>query len=405
MRDLTTAGEEAAVFRVLEDVFAGRDPTTRLAGLQERYGDDAAFALLVHHAGDDNTLLHLGAYADNVAWLSCVLARGSTDINVRNANGETPLHWAAKMNSTASVDVLLNAGADVDARDKSLSCPLHVAAGQGHPEMVALLLNRRCDAAAVDGDGASALAVARQQLQRLSQAHNSQQQQPSSSARKEKEAGPGRRNAYMAVITVLKRHAQGPAVATAVVAAATADSPPRGRGLVREPSCMRSTDRSRSPSPKAAAAKALRSAHRVDPLQEPPKPAFYIPKVRGVDAPSRGRCARVDSLVLLILTPPLHHLHVGGVRTGLLHHIVRVGRRGRGRHAAYQAQAQVQEPVPLVPPGLCLRVVGPRWRHPVVCAGGAQVAAEGGHLAHEASLQRPPQPGQHAAVRGRRGAG
>jgi len=401
MRDLTTAGEEAAVFRVLEDVFAGRDPTSRLAGLQERYGDAAAFALLLHHAGDDNTLLHLGAYADNVAWLSCVLARGPTDVNVRNANGETPLHWAAKMNSTASVDVLLNAGADVDARDKSLSCPLHVAASQGHPEMVALLLNRRCDAAAVDGDGASALAVARQQLQRLSQAHKTQQQQPSSSARKEKEADPGRRNAYMAVITVLKRHAQGPAVATAVVAAATADSPPRGRGLVREPSYMRSTDRSRSPSPKAAAAKALRSAHRVDPLQEPPKPAFYIPKVRGVASK-----LLIDAATDLgSLIPPFHHFHVGGVRTGLLHHIVRVGRRGRGRHAAYQAQAQVQEPVPLVPPGLCLRVVGPRWRHPVVCAGGAQVAAEGGHLAHEASLQRPPQPGRHAAVRGRRGAG
>ena len=50
------------------------------------------------------------------------------DINVRDAAGLTPLHWAAKARNVAAVAWLLENGANVSALDHALATPLHYAA-------------------------------------------------------------------------------------------------------------------------------------------------------------------------------------------------------------------------------------------------------------------------------------
>lgn len=61
-------------------------------------------------------------------------------VNVRNAEGQTALHFACGMASAGTASVLLDAGADVDARNKDGYSPLHIAAGYGRHHCVKLLL-------------------------------------------------------------------------------------------------------------------------------------------------------------------------------------------------------------------------------------------------------------------------
>lgn len=61
-------------------------------------------------------------------------------VNVRNAEGQTALHFACGMASAGTASVLLDAGADVDARNKDGYSPLHIASGYGRHQCVKLLL-------------------------------------------------------------------------------------------------------------------------------------------------------------------------------------------------------------------------------------------------------------------------
>ena len=45
--------------------------------------------------------------------------------------GQSAIHYAAKMNAVSSLKILLKLGADVTSRDYSGRCPLYLAAEQG----------------------------------------------------------------------------------------------------------------------------------------------------------------------------------------------------------------------------------------------------------------------------------
>ncbi len=80
------------------------------------------------------------------------LAAGSRP-DARNANGSTPLHWAAYVNNAAAVKALVDAGANVDARDARNRTPAHSAASGGAEAAVRALLAAGADVSARSADG------------------------------------------------------------------------------------------------------------------------------------------------------------------------------------------------------------------------------------------------------------
>ena len=67
-----------------------------------------------------------------------LLAHGANP-NAPDAEGDTPLHFAACDNQCKIARVLLEAGANVGARTDHASTPIELAQGNGHTECVALL--------------------------------------------------------------------------------------------------------------------------------------------------------------------------------------------------------------------------------------------------------------------------
>jgi ankyrin repeat protein len=67
-----------------------------------------------------------------------LLARGA-EINEKDKNGKTPLHWAADNVIKDVVELLLVNKADVNAKSNNGWTPLHIAAEEGYKDVVALL--------------------------------------------------------------------------------------------------------------------------------------------------------------------------------------------------------------------------------------------------------------------------
>lgn len=85
------------------------------------------------------------------------------DINRRDAENVTLLHWAAINNRLELVKYYIARGAVVDAIGGDLkSTPLHWATRQGHLAMVVLLVQHRADPSLFDGDGFNCLHLAAQ---------------------------------------------------------------------------------------------------------------------------------------------------------------------------------------------------------------------------------------------------
>lgn len=85
------------------------------------------------------------------------------DVNQRDQENVTLLHWAAINNQTTIVDYFISKGADVNAIGGDLkSTPLQWATRQGHLAMVVLLLKRGADYSILDNEGCNALHLAAQ---------------------------------------------------------------------------------------------------------------------------------------------------------------------------------------------------------------------------------------------------
>lgn len=85
------------------------------------------------------------------------------DVNQRDAENVTLLHWAAINNQPSIVDYYLGKGADINAIGGDLrSTPLQWATRQGHLAMVVQLLKRGADYSILDAEGYNALHLAAQ---------------------------------------------------------------------------------------------------------------------------------------------------------------------------------------------------------------------------------------------------
>ncbi|MDC0307480.1 ankyrin repeat domain-containing protein [bacterium] len=68
------------------------------------------------------------------------LIANSANINLKDSDGRTPLHFAARKGFKKIAALLITKGANVNEKDNRTTTPLHEAAGWGHKEFVALLL-------------------------------------------------------------------------------------------------------------------------------------------------------------------------------------------------------------------------------------------------------------------------
>jgi ankyrin repeat protein len=74
------------------------------------------------------------------------LMQDGADVNLRQADGATALHWAAYYGDASLALLLLEAGADASAANREGSTPMWLAASQGDAAMISALLDAGADA-------------------------------------------------------------------------------------------------------------------------------------------------------------------------------------------------------------------------------------------------------------------
>jgi ankyrin repeat protein len=72
-------------------------------------------------------------------------AAAATDVNAREADGTTALHWAARADDADEVRRLLRAGAHADAVNRYGVTPLALAAANGNAAILELLIEAGAD--------------------------------------------------------------------------------------------------------------------------------------------------------------------------------------------------------------------------------------------------------------------
>jgi hypothetical protein len=68
------------------------------------------------------------------------LVAAGAEVDERDANGRTALHWAANKRRVEAMQMLVQLGADKEAKDSDGDTPLHVAACHGHVEAMKVLV-------------------------------------------------------------------------------------------------------------------------------------------------------------------------------------------------------------------------------------------------------------------------
>ena len=86
-----------------------------------------------------------------------MIAKKSADVNATEADGTTPLLWAASMNDADLVQRLLKAGAHPNVHNNLGTTPLSEAAFNANTEMIQALLDAGADSNAADPDGQTPL--------------------------------------------------------------------------------------------------------------------------------------------------------------------------------------------------------------------------------------------------------
>jgi ankyrin repeat protein len=112
----------------------------------------------VSGAGDDLRIVDAVERRDAETVKS--LLKQHVDVNARQADGTTPLHWAAHWDDLEMVQLLIRAGADVNAVNELGVPPLSLACTNGNAALVGLLLKAGADPNAALPTGETALMTA-----------------------------------------------------------------------------------------------------------------------------------------------------------------------------------------------------------------------------------------------------
>ena len=102
-----------------------------------------------------DTGLHIAARQKNLRYVSFLIAAGA-NVNMRNANGETPLVIASNLGFIEAVPALIAAGAKVDESNSTGETPLITAVHNRNIALMRLLLLAGADPDRTDNSGRSA---------------------------------------------------------------------------------------------------------------------------------------------------------------------------------------------------------------------------------------------------------
>lgn len=171
MKEIETGGPQAMMKY-------WNDPTV-LAKLGKAMGGDAGFAALGGGAAlggvdeddddengddedeEDELTLHSAASTGDHEALAVLLAAPDCDVNEKDEEGRTALHFACGYGEMACAEALLAAKANADALDKNSNTALHYAAGYGRRDVVQLLIDAGASVVLKNADGKTPSDVAR----------------------------------------------------------------------------------------------------------------------------------------------------------------------------------------------------------------------------------------------------
>lgn len=100
------------------------------------------------------------AKRDQVKKLQELLSRDENWLEKRDQYRRTPLHSAARFDSSAAAKFLLERGAEADVEDESGNTPLHLASIFGHDDIIDLLIQHDADIDALNTEGQAPLHLA-----------------------------------------------------------------------------------------------------------------------------------------------------------------------------------------------------------------------------------------------------
>lgn len=133
------------------------DSTASASGSKGPMGPVFSSLMYEEDEGNESELgdIHVSAREGATDDIVKLLAAG-VEVNVRDTEGRTPLHWAVDRGHLNAVEVLAKANADMNAKDNEGQTALHYAAICEREDIAELLVKHHADPQIKDEDGNTA---------------------------------------------------------------------------------------------------------------------------------------------------------------------------------------------------------------------------------------------------------
>ena len=106
------------------------------------------------------TLLHSAARGAKLKIMKCLVSEGA-NVSCTDKNGKTPLHWTTRGVEEGSTQWLLDNGANINAKDNKGNTSLHAAVMNRKPDHVTCLLrHKECNIDIRNNNGKTAEEIA-----------------------------------------------------------------------------------------------------------------------------------------------------------------------------------------------------------------------------------------------------